>query len=68
MPEEIKFTEEQISVMFLDRVDLYDNMKKYGGSFVQALAECIILADSLNFRKLVETFPEYVKKYSEWGK
>ena len=39
-------------------------MHKYGGSFVRALSECFILADSDNLTRLYRTFPEYVKQYT----
>lgn len=45
-----------------------DNMEKYGGSFVQALAVCVKRADSRNLVKLRECFPEYFNQYhpSNW--
>ena len=47
-----------------------DNMEKYGGSFVKALAECIRRADPVNLMKLREAFPEYFQTYhpSQWIK
>lgn len=44
---------------------LIDNMRRYGGNFVSKLAEAMVAADPANFEKLVEAFPEIVKKYSE---
>lgn len=32
------------------KLDTCNNMEKYGGSFVQALAECILRADRNNLR------------------
>lgn len=38
-------------------------MKKFGGSFVKALGECLLLADSDNVKRLEAAFPEYLEKY-----
>jgi hypothetical protein len=38
-------------------------MKKFGGSFVQALAEAARRADVLNLYKIKTTWPEYWQKY-----
>lgn len=40
-------------------------MSKYGGSFVQALAECFCHADPTNFIKLQKAFQEYWDEYAE---
>lgn len=40
-----------------------DAMKKYGGSFVNSLADCIKQADSSNQAKLFRAFPEYIEQY-----
>lgn len=45
-----------------------EEMEKYGGGFVKALAECLRRADLINFEKLKTTFPEYWVKYDEWAK
>lgn len=50
------------------KLQVTDTMKQYGGSFVQSLADTTLRADKDNLRKLVVTFYEYFKKYSEWGK
>ena len=52
------------------RLDVVTNMKKYGGSFVVALSECIILADINNLRKIADTFIAYIIEYqpSRWPK
>lgn len=56
----------------LGRVDTLtvENMEKYGGSFVKALAECVRRADPMNYRKLKDTFAEYFQTYhpSQWVK
>lgn len=49
------------------KMEMVDAMRRYAGSFVQALAECISRADMTNLRKLVETFPEYCKEYAVWN-
>ena len=48
--------------------DTVENMNKYGGSFVKALAECFHHADCINKDKLIKAFPEYWKQYapSKW--
>lgn len=38
-------------------------MKLRGGGFVQALAECMARADSVNFHKLKGLFPDYWRQY-----
>jgi hypothetical protein len=38
-------------------------MLKYGGSFVKALAQCVILADPENLERLKDAFPGYFVKY-----
>lgn len=39
------------------------NMRTYGGSFVQALAECIMKADKNNLIKLESAFSQYINEY-----
>ena len=43
-------------------------MEKYGGSFVQALAECFHRADSHNTARLKYSFPDYWSEYEEMAK
>lgn len=43
-------------------------MRIFGGSFVEALAECFLRADQYNLQKLIDAFPEYVKQYTEMAK
>lgn len=45
------------------KLKIYENMKKYGGGFVKALAEAIIRADKNNLEKLENAFPEYFNEY-----
>ena len=49
---------------------MIENMERYGGSFVVALAECLTRADRYNYRKLIDAFPEYVAEYRKehWSK
>lgn len=54
------------------RIVIADNMKKYGGSFVQKLGEALLLADMSNNEfsngfKLAQAFPEYFMKYATWN-
>ena len=52
------------------KLDIAENMKTYGGSFVKALAECILRADPNNLAKLISTFPDYFAEYhpDKWKK
>ena len=43
-----------------------DNMEKYGGSFVQALAVCFLRADPKNLLKLRLSFHEYWDEYKNF--
>lgn len=45
------------------KLEIYGNMKKYAGSFVKCLAECLLTADPTNLRLLVVTFSMYVREY-----
>ena len=44
-------------------LETIEAMKKYGGSFVAALAECFALADSQNFTILKQSFSTYCRQY-----
>jgi len=52
------------------RLEVAGNMTKFGGSFVQGLAQCLLRADSSNLVKLVGAFPEYFLEYhpDKWRK
>ena len=52
------------------KLRVVNNMKKYGGSFVKALADCILSADNQNLVKLMNAFPEYINEYmpANWMK
>lgn len=47
---------------------MIEMMEKYGGSFVQALAQCMIQADNNNYVKLISTFSNYVSEYRKMAK
>jgi hypothetical protein len=42
-------------------------MRRYGGSFVRALAEAFERADYQNYMILREAFPKYVAEYTKDG-
>ena len=50
--------------------ETFENMTRYGGSFVKALAEACKRADQNNLEKLKSAFPEYLSKYrsENWSK
>jgi hypothetical protein len=39
-------------------------MQKFGGSFVKALSQCIVVADPDNTNRIKQAFPDYWRKYS----
>lgn len=49
-----------------ERIVVLENMKRYGGSFVQALAECFYRADEINFVILKTAFPDIWDKYKNF--
>lgn len=46
-------------------LDVIEQMEKYGGSFVKALAQAASRADAVNLAKLKAAFPEYWQQYTE---
>ena len=42
-----------------------EKMKRYGGSFVKALANCYRHADPINREKIISTWPEYWANYRD---
>ena len=50
-----------------EKLKLVETMKRFGGSFVKALAECIILVDMNNLAKLQKAFPQEFKAYGKSG-
>ena len=45
------------------KMDIVIRMRIRGSGFVKALAECIVLADPNNLKKLQDTFQDYLKEY-----
>lgn len=48
------------------KLKVVENMTKHGGSFVKALAQCILHADTDNLIILEEAFEEYIDQYGSW--
>lgn len=48
----------------VEKIDVIHAMKRWGGSFVKALAEAMAWADDDNFEKLKQAFPEYWARYT----
>jgi hypothetical protein len=46
-------------------LDVLDEMTKYGGLFVKALANCALVADPNNLQKLKIAFGEYFYDYAQ---
>lgn len=53
--------------MTSEELRIIHNMEKIGGSFVQALAQCFMHADSADFNKLQNAFPEYWAEYKNFN-
>ena len=51
-----------------EKYEMINNMRRFGGSFVKALAEAFARADQFNFVKLCTAFPQLVDKYKNWNK
>lgn len=51
--------------MGVDNYEIIEVMKRFGGSFVQALAEAWLKADPVNRQKIKDTWPEYWSRYTE---
>ena len=49
-----------------EKLKVAQNMKRFGGSFVQALGETLIHADDKNAQKIKETFPKLWEEYLNW--
>ncbi len=47
---------------------MIEAMEKYGGSFVKALAVCMVYADPNNYNKLCTAFYQYVSEYRKMVK
>ena len=50
----------------LKDIEILEAMEKYGGSFVQLLANCCYKADAINYEKLRTTFANYFLEYKEF--
>lgn len=52
------------------RLEIVENMLKYGGSFVEALGELTLRADNNNLKKLIDTFSDYYMEYlpEKWSR
>ena len=48
-----------------DDFDTVDNMERFGGSFVKALANAMRHADKTNFTILKNSFPRYWNEYNQ---
>ena len=48
-----------------EKLNVIRAMRTHGGSFVRALAEAWMYADSDNCARIEKAFPEYVAKYQE---
>lgn len=48
-----------------EKIELVDNMRRYGGNFVSKLADAMIAADLQNFKRLCDAFPDVIEKYSK---
>jgi hypothetical protein len=49
----------------INNYDVIDTMQKYGGSFAKAIAEAFRRADSENFKRLQDAFPELWEQYAQ---
>lgn len=50
-----------------ERIQTIRAMRRFGGSFVRALASALEVADEHNAAKLVAAFPEYMRTYGPGG-
>jgi pyruvate/2-oxoacid:ferredoxin oxidoreductase beta subunit len=48
-----------------ENYEVIEAMEKFGGSFIQALAQCYNTADQINFIKLRDAFPEYWEEFKK---
>ncbi len=45
------------------KLRIYENMKRFSGSFVKTLAELMLRADKQNLARIAQVFSEYLKAY-----
>ena len=57
-----------LGVLLDERHYVVKGIKKYGGGFMKALAECMIRADGDNLLKIKNTWYADWKRYLKWGK
>lgn len=50
-----------------EKFAVMENMRKFGGGFVKALAEALARADHENTIKIKNAFPEYWEQYKNFG-
>lgn len=52
------------------KLNIVSNMEKFGGSFVKALARCIVLADRDNLGIIEQNWQHYLREYhpDKWPK
>lgn len=48
-----------------EKLQLVENMRRYGGNFVSKLADALIAADPKNTQRIYDAFPDIVEKYRE---
>lgn len=58
----------KLKFMHLEDMKVVENMERYGGSFVQALAELARHADPNNLMKIKLTWADYWEEYENWNK
>lgn len=51
-----------------EKYQTVETMRKFGGSFVAALANAYAVADSNNSARVEAAFPDYIKEYGPSGR
>ena len=54
-----------MNITHSEKIQLVENMRRYGGNFVSKLADALIAADPSNTDRLLAAFPDVVSKYTE---
>jgi hypothetical protein len=54
-----------MNITHSEKIQLVENMRRYGGNFVSKLADALIAADPSNTDRLLAAFPDVVNKYTE---
>jgi 2-oxo-4-hydroxy-4-carboxy--5-ureidoimidazoline (OHCU) decarboxylase len=47
-----------------EKIAIVENMRRHGGNFAEKFADALIAADPENTERLVNAFPELIKKYT----